>query len=114
MVTDKGRLEAIKRMVLEGLGEAPVRPRLRLVVADTPSPAEDDAVTRDCRLKRIRWLAKAYGLRWLVDQHCFGRSGPDCLDCDELVALHNDMERARECAADGISFEDAGLIRSAN
>lgn len=100
-------------MVLEGLGEAPARPRLKLVGAVVQPPEEhEDAVTRDCRLKRIRWLAKAYGLRWLVDQHCFGRSGPDELEAAELAALHADMERARECAAEGISFEDAGLIRS--
>lgn len=111
-MSDKSRLEAIKKMVLEGLGEAPARPRLRLVGAIVTPPEHEDAVTRDCRLKRIRWLAKAYGLRWLVDQHCFGRSGPDELGASELVALHSDMERARECAAEGISYEDAGLIRA--
>lgn len=99
-------------MVLEGLGEAPARPRLRLVEATAaPSPAEDDAVTRDCRLRRIRWLKKIRELDWLIDQHCFGRLGPECLDHDELIALHNEMERAHECIAEGISLEDVGLIR---
>lgn len=36
----------------------------------------------------------------------------ESLDRHALEALHQDMERARCCAAEGISFEDAGLIRS--
>jgi hypothetical protein len=60
----------------------------------------------------IGHLRKRYGLQVLVDQAIFGKGSVDMLDDDELVALHKDLERARECAADGITLEDAGLLRS--
>lgn len=112
-MSDKARLEALTKMFMEEFGDvAPARPRLTLVGAAPRVADEDDPVTRQCRLNRIRWLSKAFRLGWLVDQHCFGLAGPDCLDHRALEALHRDMERARACAAEGISYEDAGLIRS--
>lgn len=88
------------------------KPALRVVGVEPPPAVIDDSVIRECRMKRIRWLSKAYRLQWLIDQHCFGIDGPDCLDALPLRQLHEDMERARECASEGISFEDAGLVRS--
>lgn len=35
-----------------------------------------------------------------------------CLEDCDLIRLLNLMERARECISDGVSFEDAGLVRS--
>lgn len=101
-------------MVLEGLGERePARPRLRLVGSE---PAlglnEDDEITRQHRINRIRWLQKIRGLKWLVDQHCFGQPGMESLSCAALRALHKDMEKAHECISEGIPCEDVGLIRS--
>lgn len=91
------------------------KPDLRAVSAAKP-PAEPvrrfDSITRDSHLQRIRYLAKGYGLRWLIDQATFDRPGMDSLEDDELVALHRDMDRAMECRRDGIPFEDADLVRS--
>ena len=98
-------------MVLEGLGEQePRRPALR-IVRDEPSGGQEDPITRDCRIRRIRWMAKAFGLKWLVEQACFGKTGVEGLSHTELAQLHKDMEHAYSCAKEGISFEDAGLIR---
>lgn len=107
-------MDLLLRKLSERLsGAAPVKPTLRIVGGPCLPPVSvDDAVTRDCRLKRIRWLSKAYRLQWLVDQHCFRLGGPAELNGEALAALHKDMERARACAAEGIPFEDAGLIRS--
>ncbi|HHA2501892.1 TPA: hypothetical protein ACOENT_000062 [Stenotrophomonas maltophilia] len=51
-------------------------------------------------------------MQLLIDQACFGRTGPEALADDELERLHQDLERAQECMLEGISFEDAGLLRT--
>jgi hypothetical protein len=56
-------------------------------------------------------LARGYGLGWLIDQATFDRPGLETLEDDEIIALHRDMDRAMECRRDGISFEDADLVR---
>lgn len=48
----------------------------------------------------------------LIDQACFGIAGIEQLDDGDLVQLHMDMDRAEQCMLEGISFEDAGLLRS--
>jgi len=58
---------------------------------------------------RRRW---GYPMQLLIDQACFGRTGPQALADDELERLHQDLERAQECMLEGISFEDAGLLRT--
>lgn len=70
-----------------------------------------DSITRASHLDRIRYLARGYGLRWLVDQAAFDRPGLESLDDDEIVQLHRDMDRAMECIREGIAFADAGLVR---
>lgn len=93
-------------------GERRAKPRLT-VVGSTPPPAVvDDEITRASRVNRIRWLAKAYKLEWLVQQHIFDHPGIESLDQEALRALHKDMEQGRECVVDGISFDDAGLVRN--
>ncbi|QWP79382.1 hypothetical protein J5226_12790 [Lysobacter sp. K5869] len=56
-------------------------------------------------------LRDRYGLRILVDQATFGRAGLNNLSDDDLVQLYNDLHTARECVDDGLSLEEAGLIR---
>lgn len=90
----------------------PDKPALRVVRDSVAEPtATLDAVTRGSHAKMIRHLAKRYRLQILVDQATFGKGAVDKLPDDELVALHHELQRARECMADGISLEDAGFIR---
>lgn len=58
------------------------------------------------------WLRKRYGLTWLLEQACFNAANVYELDDAAVIALLQRMEKARECIADGISFEDAGLVQS--
>lgn len=91
------------------------RPALRLV---HPSPVVDtgmDPVTRESHLRMIRQLRRAYrqfGFDLLVAQATMGKTGVEALNDDELVGLHRDLDRARECLNDGVTFEEAGLLRS--
>ncbi len=74
-----------------------------------------DDVTRQSHIRMIKSLAIAYrqfGFQLLVDQATIGKVGIDDLDDDGLIGLHRDLERARECLNDGVSFEEAGLLKS--
>lgn len=74
-----------------------------------------DEITRQSHIRMINSLARAYrhfGFQLLIDQATIGKAGIDDLDDDALIALHRDLDRARECVNDGVTFEDAGLIRS--
>lgn len=95
---------------MDALQPARAKPRLRLIA--TPEPTLFDSITRECCLRRVRLLAKAYGLHWLVEQSVFAKPGLDNLPDEELAALLKQMEHARECIAEGVTFEDAGLVRN--
>ncbi|MGH8032258.1 MAG: hypothetical protein ACREO8_07820 [Luteimonas sp.] len=86
------------------------RPRLRVVTA--PKPSLYDSITRECVLKRVRFLRDRWGMHCLVDQATFNVPNLDCLEDADLARLLHDMERARECSGEGIDWEEAGLIRS--
>lgn len=68
--------------------------------------------TRRYYLRRIRWLAECYGLGWQIDQATVGHP-LDSLDDDGLRALLADMEHGRRCCVEGVSHDDAGLVREA-
>jgi hypothetical protein len=102
------------------LGDAlpAAKPDLRLVVQTPaihrPEPRMD-AVTRESHIRLItslRRFYKPYGMDLIVNQALMGKGSLDDLSDDELVQLQRDIDRARECIADGISFEEAGLLRS--
>jgi len=76
----------------------------------TARPTLLDAITRDSYLRRIHLLARSCCLGWMIDQACFDVANIDCLEDSRLIKLLEDMERARECALDGIPFDDAGLV----
>lgn len=97
-------------------GSAPAkRPQLRLVVREDLKPAAPDGLdpqSKDLIYQRIRDLARMYSLAWLVRQETAHVGGVmECLSDDELRSLRDMMERARECRVDGVSFDDAGLVR---
>ena len=79
-----------------------------------PSPPRRlfDDITRDSIYRRVRFLVRRYGLQWMVDQHTFNVPCLESLEDRPLSRLLQDLEQARECIADGVSFEDAGLVRS--
>jgi hypothetical protein len=105
------RLAALIKSALQS--EQGQRPNLTVVGGQEPPKREYlDSVTRESYVRMIGHLRRRYGLQMLVDQAIFGKGSVDRLGDEELEALYKDLERARECIADGISFEDAGLLRS--
>ncbi|WP_396615530.1 hypothetical protein ACHZ97_14755 [Lysobacter soli] len=108
-------------LIEEKLGEklpAP-KPDLRLVNASmhihAPRAREMDAVTRESHIRLIgslRRFYKPYGMDLIVNQALLGKGTLDDLSDEDLIALQRTIDRARECIADGISFEEAGLIRA--
>lgn len=91
------------------------KPKLRLVDLPEKTKSGDhgiDSITREMHYKRIRYLAGAYRLQWLVDQATFDCVNIEDLSDDDLVQLHRDMDRARECPLEDVSYEDAGLVRN--
>lgn len=80
-----------------------------------PRPARlMDDITRESRLRLIRELARVYrdcGFNVIIKQATIGKSGLDALSDEEVIQLHRDLDRARECIRDGIDFEEAGLIK---
>lgn len=114
-MSDYERLQGLARLIAVEMGKAPIRPALRIIrTSDLPQkPAPTlDATTRESHLRMIRHLNKRWGLQIIVDQATFGRASIDDLSDDEVVNLHQALHRAHECVNDGISLEDAGLIRS--
>lgn len=71
-----------------------------------------DGVTRAAVLTRIRYLADAYQLQWLPQQATFAKGKLSSLDDGDLAGLLRDMERARECSSEDVSFDDANLVRN--
>lgn len=107
------KTDALLHKLVERINAAPnARPALSLVVPGVRTGF--DSVVRESHLRMIRSLARTYqqfGVQLIVDQATLGKVGIDELSDDELIALHRDLDRARECIRDDVSFEDAGLIR---
>lgn len=109
---EPGSLEALAEVIANTVkGVRPLR-AVPMTSAPPPRPAGIfDSITRDSIYRRVRWLRDRYGLRFLIDQATFNRTGLEALPDSELSALLRDMERGRECVEEGVSFEDKGLIR---
>ncbi|WP_312325675.1 hypothetical protein [Stenotrophomonas sp.] len=73
-----------------------------------------DVVLRESHYRMIRHFRRIWGtpMQMVIDQACFGYMGIEQLPDDDLIQLHKDLERALDCIRDGVSFEDAGLLRS--
>lgn len=110
------RLRQLAAEMAQHMGIA-AKPKARLAVvkAGEAVPFERrlmDPQTRDIIYARIRDLARMYWLAWLVRQETQHVGGViECLTDDELRGLRDKMERARECRAEGIGFDEAGLVR---
>jgi len=67
---------------------------------------------RDAVRSRIKDISGLYNLEWLIRQETIQwHGGIDSLPDETLIELLSRIERARECIVEGISFDDAGLIR---
>lgn len=88
------------------------RPALR-IVPPPPDPGMD-FILRESHCRMIRHFRRRWGhpMQLVIDQACFGYTGIEQLPDNELIQLHKDLERAEDCMRDGVSFEDAGLLRS--
>lgn len=116
MMQDKDRFEELARRLAArtkqlSAGEAH-RPALALV--SSRQAASMDSIVRESHCRMIRHFRRRWGhpMQLLIDQACFGYAGVEQLPDDDLIQLHRDLERAEDCMRDGISFEDAGLLRS--
>lgn len=112
MALSEDKLQELAQRLAKAMdGGKPARPTLRIV---EPPPARMDAITRESHCRMIRHLRRGWGrdMQIIIDQACFGVAGIESLDDDSLVQLHRDMERALDCIRDGVSFEDAGLLRA--
>lgn len=104
-----GSLEALAEVIAARVHTGkPSKPILRVVT--TPRPTLFDSITRDCIYRRIRFLRNYYALHFLVDQATFNLPNMESLEDADLSALLECMETAREGLADGIAFEDLGLV----
>lgn len=72
--------------------------------------ALDEATREFCR-RRVKYLSKAYRLRWMVDQATYRAGKLKDLGDSELVKLMEDMHRAIECPDDDVSYKEAGLLK---
>lgn len=88
-------------------------PRPHLKVVRLTAARGMDGITRDSHYRMIRHFRRHWGteMQLLIDQACFGLSGIEDLSDDKLIELHRDLERAMDCIRDGVTFEDAGLLR---
>lgn len=107
---DLGTLESLARVIADRIANRQ-QARVPLRIVRTPRPTLFDSITREGILRRIRWLQRTYGLQFMIDHATFNMPNLDCLEDADLSDLLRDMERARECYADGVSLEDAGLIK---
>lgn len=112
-ISDERLRELAEKMAAVMEGER-AKPKLRLIDLPPRPVREDcmDPLMRESHYRRIRYLAGAYRLQWLVDQATFGVANIEDLTDEELIKLHHDMDRARECPVEDVSYEEAGLVRS--
>lgn len=90
------------------------RPRLRAVGEAGNAAVALSEVERQTHVRMIRALKRhwhPYGMGLIVDQATLGKGTVEDLTDDELVQLHRDMDRARQCIQEDVSFVDAGLLR---
>lgn len=115
MALSEERLKELASRMAKAMGtETPTpRPNLRLVTS-APTARRMDDLARESHCRMIRHFRRRWGysMQIIIDQATFGLAGIEQLEDDALIQLHKDLERAQDCINDGVSFEDAGLLRS--
>ena len=104
--------QRLARAMDKGDTKTAAPPRLKLV---PPSAVRGmDGITRDSHYRMIRHFRRHWGpsMQMLIDQACFGVAGIEELSDTALIDLHRDMERAMDCIREGVTFEEAGLLRA--
>lgn len=110
---DLERLQGLARLIAIELGNAPPQPKLR-IVGGIKTPPAMDSVTRESHLRLIRSIRRYYkrnGVDLIINRATLGKGEIDNLNDDELISLHDDLNRALDCIANDVTFEDAGLLR---
>jgi hypothetical protein len=103
----------IKGLLGQSLAPSPSASR-RLILPDhVRDPGALDELTRARHERRIKFIVGRYGLQWLVDQHLAEVSLEQAPD-GPVLALLRDCEKALKAVAEGVSFDDAGLVRWAD
>lgn len=127
-MSNNSRLEELAQRLADRArelrAEQPKRPTLSVVSGQALPKCPDailaesakgmDVIVRESHCKMIRHYRRRWGMpmQEIIDQACFGHTSIEALPDDELLQLHKDMERAQDCMRDGVSFEDAGLLRT--
>lgn len=108
LVALRARAKLGRKVALHVVGQGNLQERLPAA----PKQGSLDLVSRDVIYRRLRDLSRMYGLGWLITQETPRVGGTiECLSDDGLLSLLEMMERARECLVEGISFDEAGLVR---
>jgi hypothetical protein len=108
----KQTLQELARRMAAIAGDVPAT-KLR-VVPGPESQRSSESIDFEWHCRMVRHLSKRWGLQLLVDQATRGYLALERMPADELARLHRDLHRAYECMQEGISLEDAGLIREDN
>lgn len=111
MAVDREELKRLARQLAELTTERKPA-QLRVVKVPERGPILFSDVEREWIRSQILTLQRIYCLEWFVRQEMYGRYGFEELSDDDLLALLRSVERAVCCIRDGVSFEDAGLIRT--
>lgn len=117
-MSEKGRLEALSRMIAVEMGKAASKPELRIAgQAELRLRPQWSSVDRESRIRWLRALRRA--LKYMhVDlffqQALVGKMDLEELSDEELLDLHRTIDKARDHyhTADGVSYYEAGLLRS--
>jgi hypothetical protein len=108
MTPERERLKKLARQLADLTAERKP-PKLSIV------PVKNDQFAEPERIwirEQIMSLRRIYALDWFVRQEMYGKLDLRDLDDEDLLALLRSVERAVCCIRDGVSFEDAGLIRT--